>query len=183
MNNQNDQFSTNSKSHVSTGTSNALDKLKYLARKPWLWVIIVALAVVTVIILQPSADNNSVSTNPKSQYKLTIIDTEVIWDSMGQMIMVTYNFTNNSNEPISFMSAFDDKVYINGIALNYALGYDSIGNYYKEILNGTTAEIKVFYRYNYEKGPVQIIVKEQKNKSNTLISKTVELDFNKSWYE
>ena len=69
------------------------------------------------------------------------------------VVIVKYAFTNNSDDPKSFMLAFDDAVYQNGIGLNESWVLDDSANYSadnqtKDIQKGATLEVEVAYELN-----------------------------------
>lgn len=69
------------------------------------------------------------------------------------IVIVNYSFTNNKDEAQSFMLAFDDAVYQNGIGLNESWVVDDSANYSadnqtKEIQKGATLEVEVAYELN-----------------------------------
>ena len=182
MENQNNHPTTSNMQHHTVNAYSILNRLKEFAKKPWFWIAVISIITVIIIIAAFSSkdDVNTPSKSHESDYKLEIVDSRLMWDSISGdvLIAITYNFTNNSDEPISFMSAFDDGAYIDGVSLSQKLGYDNVfGDYYKEVLNGASAEIRVYYKSNHKRGPVQIIVKEAQNKSNILISETFKFDW------
>lgn len=69
------------------------------------------------------------------------------------IVIVKYTFTNNSDNAQSFMSAFDDAVFQNGIGLNESWVVADSANYSsdnqtKEIQKGATLEVEVAYELN-----------------------------------
>lgn len=69
------------------------------------------------------------------------------------IVIVKYSFTNNSDEAQSFLFAFDDAVYQNGIGLNESWFVAESANYSsdnqtKEVQKGATLEVEVAYELN-----------------------------------
>lgn len=178
-NNQN--IPTDGEQTVTTNTSDKFVKLKEFCKKPWILIsaaVVIIAIIVTAIILSQNQESDKKSKRRSSDYKLEIVNTWQGYDmSSGKYIFIaTYKFTNNSDEPISFMGAFDDNAYQNGAALSrtyYNYGVDGI-NYFTEVLNGTTVDIPITYICEDVSAPIQIVVKERGNKRGVNISETFE---------
>lgn len=89
-----------------------------------------------------------------SYYNVEIKSCRLAKDYAGNPIaIITYSFTNNSEDPASFMFAFDDNVYQNGVGLNSCLFADDTANYSsenqtKQIKTGATLDVEVAYVLN-----------------------------------
>ena len=73
--------------------------------------------------------------------------------SGNPVVIVKYSFTNNKDEAQSFMLAFDDAVYQNGIGLNESWMVADSANYSadnqtKKVQKGATLEVEVAYELN-----------------------------------
>ena len=93
-------------------------------------------------------------------------------------IIVKYVFGNVSGEePASFMFAFSDYAFQNGVGLNEAYILDDSANYSsdnqsKEIKKGATLEVEVAYELNDTTSPVEIEVEELFSFDEKTITKT-----------
>ncbi len=94
--------------------------------------------------------------------------------------IVKYKFTNNDNDPTSFMFAFDDNVYQNGVGLNTAIFLDDSAEYNsknqtKEIKKGATIDVEVAYTLNDSTTDIEVEVKELISFSDKKITKTFKI--------
>ncbi|MBR0143444.1 MAG: DUF5067 domain-containing protein [Clostridia bacterium] len=99
-------------------------------------------------------------------YKVEIKSSRLAEDFEGKpVIIVTYGFTNNGENAISFMIALDDEAYQNGVGLNKSYFVDDAAKYSsdnqtKEIRTGVTLDVEVAYELNDAESDVEIEVKE-----------------------
>lgn len=111
-------------------------------------------------------------------YAVEIVACRLSKDYEGKDVaIITYSFTNvSAEEPASFMFAFDDAVYQNGIECETAimLGDDSYdeSNQLKEIKAGATLEVECAYVLNDTTTDVEVEVSELISFDNTVITKT-----------
>lgn len=130
--------SSDSSSNSSSSTNNAQDSSTVTAQtKP--------------------ADENNVG-----NYKVEIVDSYITEDSKGDdILVVTYSFTNNDDEPKAFVYTIDDKAYQNGVELgdvysSYGIdGYDFTTSN-SEIKPGVTVEVQEAYELYDTSTPVEI---------------------------
>ena len=93
------------------------------------------------------------------------------------VVIVKYKFTNNGDEPASFMFAFDENVYQNGVGLNETFfvddsaNYDS-GNQTKEIKTGASLEVEAAYELNDSTSDIEVEVKELFSLNDNVVKKT-----------
>ena len=92
-------------------------------------------------------------------------------------IIITYSFTNNSDEAAAFIFTFDDNAYQDGIGLNEAYILDDSANYSadnqtKEIKPGATLDVEVAYALNDVTTDVEVEVKEIFSFNDKTITKT-----------
>ena len=99
-------------------------------------------------------------------YSVVIDSCRLAEDYEGKAVaIIKYIYTNNSDTATSFMVAFDDAVYQDGIGLNpsYVVAdsanYDS-DNQMKEIQKGASLEVEVAYELNDTKTDLNVEVKE-----------------------
>ncbi|MBQ7821689.1 MAG: DUF5067 domain-containing protein [Clostridia bacterium] len=111
------------------------------------------------------------------KYVLEIDSCRLAEDYEGKSVaIVKYIFTNNDDNPVSFMVAFDDAVYQNGIGLNnsYFLADSanySVDNQSKEIRTGATIEVEVAYELNDSTSDLEVEVGELFSFSDKKITK------------
>lgn len=93
------------------------------------------------------------------------------------VVIVKYNFTNNADEAASFMFAFDENVYQNGVGLNECIFVDDSANYSmdnqtKEIKTGASLEVEVAYELNDTTTDIEVEVKELISFDDSVVTKT-----------
>ncbi len=114
--------------------------------------------------------NGSVSTDEgKSNlgdYHVDIKACRMAKDFEGKpIVIITYVYTNNGDEAMSFMVAVDENVYQNGIGLNECYFVEdgveySSDNQMKDIKPGATLEVEVAYELNDTTTDVEVEVSE-----------------------
>lgn len=97
------------------------------------------------------------------------------------VIVVTYGFTNNSENPSAFYLAFETNAYQNDIGLNKAYVLKdgdpySEDNQSKEIRTGATLDVEVAYELNDTESDVEIEVEEFMGWSDDKVTKTFTLN-------
>lgn len=129
---------------------------------------------------EPEAADTTVGDDSSlGKYSVVIDSCRLATDYEGKpVVIVKYIYTNVSNDtPTSFMVAFDEGVYQNGVGLNETFmvddsaGYSS-DNQMKEIKAGATLEVEVAYDLNDTTTPVEVEVKELISFSDKTITKT-----------
>ena len=111
-------------------------------------------------------------------YKVEIVSCRLAKDYEGKdIVIVKYSFTNNSDDNASFMFAFDENVYQNGIGLNECYIADDSANYSsdnqtKEIKTGATLEVEVAYELNDTPTDIEVEVKELISFNDSVVTKT-----------
>lgn len=115
------------------------------------------------------------------KYNVVIDSVRIAEDYSGEpIVIVKYLFTNNDDDPTSFMIAVSDEVYQNGVGLNSCYFVDDSANYSadnqtKEIKKGVTIEVEVAYSLNDTETDVEVEVSELISFSNKKISKTFKI--------
>ena len=111
-------------------------------------------------------------------YGVIIKDARITEDWEGKpVIVVMYNFTNNSEENAAFAWTFSDNAFQNGIGLEkaYMLAdgdtYDS-ANQSKEIQPGASLDVEIAYVLNDSETDVEVEVEELISFDSKTISKT-----------
>lgn len=123
-----------------------------------------------------SASGNTSSALGK--YSVEISSCRLAEDYEGKpIVIVTYRFTNNADDPISFTVALEANAYQDGIGLNECYFVAENANYssdnqMKEIKTGATLEVEVAYELNDSTTDVEIEVSELFSFSDKKITKT-----------
>ena len=111
-------------------------------------------------------------------YKVEIMECRLSKDFEGKpVVIVKYNFTNNSEDSTAFYTAFDDSVYQDGVGLNesYVLDdsaqYDE-GNQTKDIKSGASIEVEAAYELNDTETDIDVEVEELFSFDDKKITKT-----------
>ncbi|MBP3696376.1 MAG: DUF5067 domain-containing protein [Clostridia bacterium] len=98
------------------------------------------------------------------------------WDGKD-VVVITYGFTNNSDDSASFGVAFEDNAYQNGVGLERAYTlkdgdpYDD-GNQYKDIKTGATLDVEVPYVLNDTETDVEVEVEELFGLNDDMVTRT-----------
>ena len=93
------------------------------------------------------------------------------------VVIVKYKFTNNSEKPTAFYTAFDDEVYQNGVGLNGAYVLKENANYSsdnqtKDIKKGASLDVEVAYELNDTTTDIEVEVKEFFSFDDSTVKKT-----------
>lgn len=112
-------------------------------------------------------------------YTVEIASCRLAKDWEGKdVVIVKYIYTNVANdEATSFMVAFDEEVYQNGVGLNESIMLDDSANYssdnqMKDIKKGASLEVEVAYELNDTTTDIEVEVEELFSFSDTKITKT-----------
>lgn len=99
-------------------------------------------------------------------YKVLIDSCRLAKDYEGRaVVIVKYIFTNNAENATAFYTAFDDKVYQNGVGLNKSYVLADSANYSsdnqtKEIKKDATLDVEVAYELNDTTTDIEVEVEE-----------------------
>lgn len=116
--------------------------------------------------------------NSLGDYAVEIDSCRLAKDYEGNdIVIVKYKFTNNADESASFMFAFDETVYQDGVGLNECYFADDSANYSvdnqtKEIKTGTSLDVEVAYELNDSTTDIEVEVKELISFDDKVITKT-----------
>lgn len=114
-------------------------------------------------------------------YAVEILSCRLAKDYDGKdVVIIKYKFTNNSDKAASFMYAFEDNVFQDGIGLNEAIiladsAKYSSDNQTKDIKPGSSLEVECAYELNDTKTDVEVEVKELISFDEKTISKTFKI--------
>ena len=129
-----------------------------------------------------SAETKSTVANEIGKYSVEIDSCRLAKDFEGDpVVIVKYIFTNVADDnAASFMFAFDDEVYQNGVGLNEAYFLKdsakySSDNQTKEIKKGASLEVEVAYELNDKTTDIEVEVKELFSFDNKTLTKTFKI--------
>lgn len=111
-------------------------------------------------------------------YKVEIKGCRISKDYEGKpVVIIKYGFTNNSEDSISFCTAFEDNAYQNGVGLNGSYVLTDSANYSpdnqtKEIKKGSTIDVEVAYELNDSTTDVEVEVKQLFSFDDSIVTKT-----------
>ena len=123
-------------------------------------------------------ENAAESATELGDYNVEIKSCRLAKDYEGKAVaIITYGFTNNADDPASFMFAFEHQVYHNGLGLNEAYVLAENANYAeenqtKEIKKGATLDVEVAYELNDTTTDLEVEVKELISFSDDMVKKT-----------
>lgn len=128
---------------------------------------------------QPAGEAQAAETGSNvGEYSVEIKDARITktYDDKP-VIVVTYGFTNNAENAVSFSTAFEANAYQGGIGLNESFGVDSddpytTDNQYKEIKTGATLDVEVAYELNDTETDVDVEVEEFLGWTDDQVTKT-----------
>lgn len=129
-------------------------------------------------VTQAVAETEAVKDNELGSYQVEIKNVRLTEDYEGKpVVVITYGFTNNAEEPTSFSLAFDETVYQNDIGLNgaYVLKNGdtySSDNQTKEIKKGATLDVDVAYELNDTESEIVVEVEELFGWTDEKVTKT-----------
>lgn len=177
---------------------------KPIYKKWWFWVLAI-LAVIIIIAIatsgggdpkepQTDASGNTVTSTRAvaagdkntmenagtlGDYQIEIVSARIGKDYVDDnpVLIVTYKWTNNSADAASFMFAFGDKAFQDGIQCesNFFVK-DQKGDVNTEIRSGATLELEKAYTLNNTTSPVEIEVDELISFSGKKVVKTFDLN-------
>ncbi|MBE6728531.1 MAG: DUF5067 domain-containing protein [Ruminococcaceae bacterium] len=124
-----------------------------------------------------SATKNETTDKTLGEYEVNIKSCRLAEDYEGKnIVIVNYNFKNNSDDSTSFTIAIDDKVYQDGVGLNkcYTAAESakySSDNQSKNIKKGASVEVEVAYYLNDNETPIEVECSELISLSDDKITK------------
>ncbi len=127
-----------------------------------------------------NADKDNGNSN-LGEYNIQIKSCRLAEDYEGKpIVIVNYTFTNNSDDATSFMIAFNDTVYQDGIGLNGCYFVAESANYSsdnqtKDIKKGASIDVEVAYELNDTTTDIEVEVKELISFSDKVVKKTFKI--------
>lgn len=127
-------------------------------------------------------DDNTSSENTLGKYEVVIDSCRLANDYSGDpVVIIKYLFTNNSNEPASFIYSLSTNVFQNGVGLSDCYFVDESANYSssgksKNIQPGVTLEVEVAYILNDTTTPLDVeVTKLFSYNDSTKVTATLEI--------
>lgn len=197
----NNNFQQQNNPEVQQAVNAALNEEKKKKKKKKLIILGVVIALIIIVIAAASGSGSNDDTNTSSNEKTTVssVDAEkketdentigdfkcVVkgakltkdWEGKDA-VLITYEFTNNSNSPISFDGALDDKLYQDGIELESAiLSNDEEAKLIDtvDLKPGITKEVKKAYSLRNKKSEIEVEIQEVFSFSDDMIKTTINL--------
>ena len=123
------------------------------------------------------AQGNIVSNNTLGNYGCVVKSAKLCKDYAGEdAVLITYDFTNNSDSATSFDTALIDHLYQDGVGLEFAyLSDEETDSFDVQIKPGVTKEVKKAYLLRDTSTPVEVEVSAFMSFSDDKIVTTVEL--------
>ena len=155
-----------------------------MMKKTWTFIALFALLLMTLCSCDDGGTGDQGKENATSgnsslgDYSVVIESARLASDYEGDaIIIVKYKFTNNSDEPASFMWSLDDKAFQAGVGLNECYFTDDAASYSsenqtKEIKKGASLSVEVAYALNDPTTDVEIEVSELISFSDKKVTKT-----------
>jgi len=163
---------------------------KPLYKKWWFWVVAAVIIIALISAIGGKDENpenksdissaNQTSDNNDSEndsmpeeagngtlgdYTVSIVDHTLTQDYEGKpAVVITYNWTNNSDDTTSFAVALNSKVFQNDIQCDIAVIMDSnvynADNYMKDIRPGASLDVQLAYVLQDNTNPIEVEVSE-----------------------
>ena len=126
-----------------------------------------------------NAEKEETDDNTIGDFKCVVKGAKLTKDWQGKdAVLITYEFTNNSDDPISFDGALDDKLYQDGIELESAiLSSDEEAKLIDavDLKPGITKEVKKAYSLRNKKSEIEVEIQEIFSFSDDMIKTTINL--------
>lgn len=123
-----------------------------------------------------NTEENIISGNTLGDYTCDVVSSEICKDWEGKdAVLITYSFTNNSQDAVSFDVALDASPYQDGIGLETAILDDETDLVDVDIKPGVTKEVKKAYLLRNTTSNIEIEITEFFSFNNNKIVVTVEI--------
>ena len=197
----NNKFQQQNSPEVQQAVNVALNEEKKKKKKKKLIILGVIIAVIIVIAVAASGSESNDDTNASSNESTTVSSVnaekkETDENTIGDFkcvvkgakltkdwegkdaVLITYEFTNNSDSPISFDGSLDDKLYQDGIELESAILNDDNESKLLDTVDlkpGITKEVKKAYLLRNKKSEIEVEIQELFSLSDDMIKTTINL--------
>lgn len=184
---------------VQQAVNSALNEEKKKKKKKKLIIFGVIFAIIVVIAIAASGSDDSSSKTPNENttassvnaekeksddntlgdFKCVVKGAKVTKDWEGKdAVLITYEFTNNSDSPISFDGSLDDKLYQDGIELESAILSDDNESKLLDTVDlkpGITKEVKKAYLLRNKDSEIEVEIQEIFSFSDDMIKTVIKL--------
>lgn len=126
-----------------------------------------------------NAEKKETDENTIGDFKCVVKGAKLTKDWEGKdAVLITYEFTNNSDSPISFDGSLEDKLYQDGIELESAILSDDNESKLLDTVDlkpGITKEVKKAYLLRNKKSEIEVEIQEVFSLSDDMIKTTINL--------
>lgn len=183
---------------VQAAVTAALDaEKKKKKKKKWIIIAVVAVVIILIAVIAfgGSDDSSSEDSNASAvtsavsaeseekandtvgDFKCVVKGAKLCKDLTGKdAVLITYEFTNNSDSAVSFDVALDARAYQDGVGLETAILDEDTDYLDVDIKPGVTKEVKKAYNLRDTSTEIEIEVSELISFSDDKIVTTVEID-------
>lgn len=184
--------------NVQAAVTAALDaEKKKKKKKKWIIIAVVAVVIILIAVIASgeSDDSSSEDSNASAvtsavsaeseekandtvgDFKCVVKGAKLCKDLTGKdAVLITYEFTNNSDSAVSFDVALDARAYQDGVGLETAILDEDTDYLDVDIKPGVTKEVKKAYNLRDTSTEIEIEVSELISFSDDKIVTTVEID-------
>lgn len=183
---------------VQAAVTAALDaEKKKKKKKKWIIIAVVAVVIILIAVIASGGSDDSSSEDSNASavtsavsaeseekandtvgdFKCVVKGAKLCKDWTGKdAVLITYEFTNNSDSAVSFDVALDARAYQDGVGLETAILDEDTDYLDVDIKPGVTKEVKKAYNLRDTSTEIEIEVSELISFSDDKIVTTVEID-------
>lgn len=183
---------------VQVAVTAALDaEKKKKKKKKWIIIAVVAVVIILIAVIASGGSDDSSSEDSNASavtsavsaeseekandtvgdFKCVVKGAKLCKDWTGKdAVLITYEFTNNSDSAVSFDVALDARAYQDGVGLETAILDEDTDYLDVDIKPGVTKEVKKAYNLRDTSTEIEIEVSELISFSDDKIVTTVEID-------
>lgn len=184
--------------NVQAAVTAALDaEKKKKKKKKWIIIAVVAVVIILIAVIASGGSDDSSSEDSNASevtsavsaeseekandtigdFKCVVKGAKLCKDLTGKdAVLITYEFTNNSDSAVSFDVALDARAYQDGVGLETAILDEDTDYLDVDIKPGVTKEVKKAYNLRDTSTEIEIEVSELISFSDDKIVTTVEID-------
>ena len=184
--------------NVQAAVTAALDaEKKKKNKKKWIIIAVVAVVIILIAVIASggsddsssedsnvsavtsavSAESEEKANDTVGDFKCVVKGAKLCKDLTGKdAVLITYEFTNNSDSAVSFDVALDARAYQDGVGLETAILDEDTDYLDVDIKPGVTKEVKKAYNLRDTSTEIEIEVSELISFSDDKIVTTVEID-------
>lgn len=184
--------------NVQAAVTAALDaEKKKKKKKKWIIIAVVAVVIILIAVIASGGSDDSSSEDSNASavtsavsaeseekandtvgdFKCVVKGAKLCKDLTGKdAVLITYEFTNNSDSAVSFDVALDARAYQDGVGLETAILDEDTDYLDVDIKPGVTKEVKKAYNLRDTSTEIEIEISELISFSDDKIVTTVEID-------